>query len=127
VVLVVLPLGVLVVVVPTILLDVVLVVTTVLEDVLVVPTSVVVVGGGPTGVEIAGQIAELSRRVLPKDFRNINPKTARVLLFDGGLQPLGVLPCPLAHVETVGFAADGATLFAAGGERGSNEDGTQSN
>ncbi len=48
----------------------------------------VVVGGGPTGVEIAGQIAELSRRVLPKDFRNINPKTARVLLFDGGKEIL---------------------------------------
>ncbi len=44
----------------------------------------VVVGGGPTGVEIAGQIGELSRRVLPKDFRRIEPQTARVLLFDGG-------------------------------------------
>jgi NADH:ubiquinone reductase (H+-translocating) len=44
----------------------------------------VVVGGGPTGVEIAGQIAELSRRVLPRDFRRIEPGTARVLLFDGG-------------------------------------------
>jgi NADH:ubiquinone reductase (H+-translocating) len=48
----------------------------------------VVVGGGPTGVEIAGQIAELSRRVLPKDFRNIDPKAARVLLFDGGKEIL---------------------------------------
>ncbi len=44
----------------------------------------VVVGGGPTGVEIAGQIAELARRVLPSDFREIDPRTARVLLFDGG-------------------------------------------
>ena len=44
----------------------------------------VVVGGGPTGVEIAGQIAELSRRVLPRDFRRIKAGTARVLLFDGG-------------------------------------------
>jgi NADH:ubiquinone reductase (H+-translocating) len=44
----------------------------------------VVVGGGPTGVEIAGQIAELSRRVLPKDFHTIEPQSARVLLFDGG-------------------------------------------
>ena len=48
----------------------------------------VVVGGGPTGVEIAGQIAELSRRVLPKDFRRIDSHTARVLLFDGGKQIL---------------------------------------
>jgi len=44
----------------------------------------VVVGGGPTGVEIAGQIAELAHRVLPQDFRNIDPTSARVLLFDGG-------------------------------------------
>jgi NADH dehydrogenase len=44
----------------------------------------VVVGGGPTGVEIAGQIAELAHRVLPMDFKNIDPTSARVLLFDGG-------------------------------------------
>jgi NADH dehydrogenase len=44
----------------------------------------VVVGGGPTGVEIAGQIAELSRRVLPKDFHTIDSQSARILLYDGG-------------------------------------------
>jgi NADH:quinone reductase (non-electrogenic) len=43
-----------------------------------------VVGGGPTGVEIAGQIAELARRVLPRDFKAIDSRSARVLLFDGG-------------------------------------------
>src|SRR4051794_5661594 len=48
----------------------------------------VVVGGGPTGVEIAGQIAELSRRVLKDDFREIDPRSARVLLFDGGREVL---------------------------------------
>jgi NADH:ubiquinone reductase (H+-translocating) len=49
----------------------------------------VVVGGGPTGVEIAGQIAELSRRVLKNDFRKIDPTSARILLFDGGQAILG--------------------------------------
>jgi NADH:quinone reductase (non-electrogenic) len=48
----------------------------------------VVVGGGPTGVEIAGQIAELSRRVLPRDFHRIDSQSARVLLFDGGKEVL---------------------------------------
>ncbi len=48
----------------------------------------VVVGGGPTGVEIAGQIAELSRRVLPDEFHSIDASSARVLLFDGGKQIL---------------------------------------
>jgi NADH:ubiquinone reductase (H+-translocating) len=42
-----------------------------------------VVGGGPTGVEMAGQIIELSRRSLHRNFRRIDPRTARVLLFDG--------------------------------------------
>jgi NADH dehydrogenase len=44
----------------------------------------VVVGGGPTGVEIAGQIAELTRRTLPGEFRNIDPARSRVILFEAG-------------------------------------------
>jgi NADH:quinone reductase (non-electrogenic) len=48
----------------------------------------VVVGGGPTGVELAGQIAELSRRVLPRDFHRIDSRSARVLLYDGGKEIL---------------------------------------
>ncbi|HEY2802859.1 MAG TPA: NAD(P)/FAD-dependent oxidoreductase [Actinomycetota bacterium] len=43
-----------------------------------------VIGGGPTGVEIAGQIAELSHRSLKRNFRSFDPRDARVLLFDGG-------------------------------------------
>ena len=43
-----------------------------------------VVGGGPTGVEIAGQIAELSRRSLKHEFRRFDSGEARVLLFEGG-------------------------------------------
>ena len=42
----------------------------------------VVVGAGPTGVEMAGQITELARRALPGDFRRIDPRTARVVLLD---------------------------------------------
>jgi NADH:ubiquinone reductase (H+-translocating) len=48
----------------------------------------VVIGAGPTGVEMAGQIAELSRRSLKRNFRRIDPADARVLLFDGGEEPL---------------------------------------
>ena len=43
----------------------------------------VVIGGGPTGVEMAGAIAEISRYTLAKDFRNINPSEARVILIEG--------------------------------------------
>lgn len=44
----------------------------------------VVVGGGPTGVELAGAIGEMSRFTLAKDFRNIDAKLARVILLEGG-------------------------------------------
>jgi NADH:quinone reductase (non-electrogenic) len=49
----------------------------------------VVVGGGPTGVEIAGQIAELSRRALGRNFRRFDPAEVRVILFDGAKEILG--------------------------------------
>jgi len=48
----------------------------------------VVVGAGPTGVEMAGQIAELSRRTLAKDFRRINTRHARVIMVDAANQVL---------------------------------------
>jgi NADH:ubiquinone reductase (H+-translocating) len=48
----------------------------------------VAVGGGPTGVEIAGQIAELARHALKGNFRGINPAEAKLLLFDGGKEIL---------------------------------------
>ena len=48
----------------------------------------VVVGAGPTGVEMAGQIAELARRTLRKDFRHIDPTSARVILLDAAPQVL---------------------------------------
>ncbi|MGN6253005.1 MAG: NAD(P)/FAD-dependent oxidoreductase [Marmoricola sp.] len=48
----------------------------------------VVVGAGPTGVEMAGQIAELARNTLPHDFRTINTRRARVILLDAAGQVL---------------------------------------
>jgi NADH dehydrogenase len=48
----------------------------------------VVVGAGPTGVEMAGQIAELAHRTLKRDFRAINTRTARVVLIDAAAQVL---------------------------------------
>jgi len=46
------------------------------------------VGAGPTGVELAGQIRELATKTLSKEYRHIEPEDARVLLFDGGAAPL---------------------------------------
>lgn len=46
------------------------------------------VGGGPTGVELAGQIRELATKTLTAEYRRVRPEDARVLLFDGGSAPL---------------------------------------
>ena len=55
-----------------------------------------VVGGGPTGVEMAGAIAELARYVLAKDFRNIRPERAKVILIEAGPRLLTAFPESLA-------------------------------
>ena len=52
----------------------------------------VVVGGGPTGVELAGTIAELSRSTLARDFRHIDPASARIILFEAGPRLLSTFP-----------------------------------
>lgn len=49
----------------------------------------VVVGGGPTGVELAGAISEIAHTVIPRDFRFIDTTTARVVLVEGGERVLG--------------------------------------
>lgn len=51
-----------------------------------------VVGAGPTGVEMAGAIAELSRRAIARDFRAIDPRKTRILLVEGGPRVLAALP-----------------------------------
>jgi NADH:ubiquinone reductase (H+-translocating) len=52
----------------------------------------VVVGGGPTGVEMAGAIAEIARYTLARDFRHINPSSARVILIEGQSRVLAAFP-----------------------------------
>ena len=56
----------------------------------------VIVGGGPTGMELAGAIADISRTVLVKDFRRINPASARVILVEAGPRILPAFPEELA-------------------------------
>ncbi len=52
----------------------------------------VIVGGGPTGVELAGMIPEITRHTLKDDFRRIDPATARVILLEGSPRVLGQFP-----------------------------------
>ena len=67
-----------------------------------------VIGAGPTGVEMAGQIAELARRALPGDFRSIDPRTARIVLVDAADAVLGSFGDKLsakaeAHLKALGI------------------------
>jgi NADH dehydrogenase len=91
----------------------------------------VVVGAGPTGVEMAGQIAELARDVLPKEYRDVDTRRARVLLVEAGgrvlaafaprlsasaerqLRSLGVTPV----LDSMVTAIDAGGVDLASGER----------
>jgi NADH dehydrogenase len=64
------------------------------------PINFVVVGGGPTGVELAGTLAEISRYALAHDFRAINPARTHILLIEGGPR---VLP---AYAEDLSRSAE---------------------
>ena len=57
----------------------------------------VVIGGGPTGVEMAGAIAEISRYTLAKDFRHIDPSKAGVILIEGASRLLAAFPPDLSE------------------------------
>ena len=52
----------------------------------------IVIGGGPTGVEMAGALAEISRQSLARDFRHIDPGSARIVLLEGGPALLAAFP-----------------------------------
>src|SRR5579862_8367487 len=93
----------------------------------------VVVGAGPTGVEMAGQIAELARDTLRRDFRDIDTGTARVLLIEAADRVLTSFPAKLSHraersleklgvtpmlqKTVVGVTANSVELAAADGTR----------
>ena len=57
----------------------------------------VVVGGGPTGVELAGALAEISRQTIARDFRLIDPTRARIVLLEGGERVLASFPETLSR------------------------------
>lgn len=59
--------------------------------------SFVVIGGGPTGVEVAGALAEIRRFALARDFRHIDPREATVTLLEGGPRILAAYPPALSH------------------------------
>lgn len=57
----------------------------------------VIIGGGPTGVELAGTLAEIARHTLPREFRNCDPRRARIHLVEAGLRVLASMPETLSE------------------------------
>jgi NADH:ubiquinone reductase (H+-translocating) len=83
----------------------------------------VVVGAGPTGVELAGQIAELARTTLRRDYRRIDPAEARVVLLDAAPTILGPFPESLQrraarHLERIGVEIHLGAMVTDVDERG---------
>jgi NADH dehydrogenase len=92
----------------------------------------VVVGAGPTGVEMAGQIGELARDTLRADFRSIDPRTARILLVEAADRALTTFPPSLSakaarsleklgvsvltQRTVVGVDGEGVAIESGGGE-----------
>jgi NADH dehydrogenase len=56
------------------------------------PLNFVIIGGGPTGVELAGAISDIARLYMTRDFRHIDPSTANVLILEGSPNILGAYP-----------------------------------
>jgi len=56
-----------------------------------------IVGGGPTGVELAGAIREIALKTMPRDFRRVDTRTTRVMLLEGDPRLLAAFPAPLAE------------------------------
>jgi NADH dehydrogenase len=78
----------------------------------------VVVGAGPTGVELAGALSEIARHALEDDFRTINPEDARVVLVEAGPRVLPTFPEPLpekavAQLERLGVEVRRGTAVTA--------------
>jgi NADH:ubiquinone reductase (H+-translocating) len=71
----------------------------------------VVVGGGPTGVEMAGQIGELARDTLRRDFRTIDPRTARILLVEALDRVLTTFPRSLSAKAARSLERLGVTVL----------------
>src|SRR5215475_2679667 len=73
--------------------------------------SFVIVGGGPTGVELAGAIAELARVGMAKDFRNFDPAAAEIILLQAGPRLLPAFPESLSEVARRSLADIGVNVL----------------
>ncbi|WP_027998748.1 NAD(P)/FAD-dependent oxidoreductase [Sinorhizobium arboris] len=85
----------------------------------------VVVGGGPTGVELAGAIAELSRRTIVRDFRRIDSSSARVVLVEAGERILPAMPPCLSRKAQRQLESLGVELLLGNAVAGCDDSGVR--
>jgi NADH dehydrogenase len=85
----------------------------------------VVIGGGPTGVEMAGAIAELAKMALARDFRHIDPRQARILLIEAGPRILTAFPPKLSEKAERALSRLGVEVRTGTPVTACDEDGVQ--
>jgi NADH dehydrogenase len=83
----------------------------------------VIVGAGPTGVELSGAIAEIARQTLKNDFRSINPEEAQIILLDGAPRVLMTFPEHLSHEASRSLAKLGVRVRCGAMVKHVDEDG----
>ena len=71
----------------------------------------VIIGGGPTGVELAGAIAEIAKQVMVEDFRSIDPKDTRVILVEAGPRILATFPEELSRKAEAALRSKGVWVW----------------
>jgi NADH:ubiquinone reductase (H+-translocating) len=81
------------------------------EDQLQALLTFVIVGGGPTGVELAGALGEIANDTLKNDFRRIDPAKARILLIEAGERILSTYPVELSDKAVAGLQKLGVTVL----------------
>jgi NADH dehydrogenase len=84
-----------------------------------------IVGGGPTGVEMAGAIAEIARQTLRRDFRRIDPMTSRIVLLEAGSRLLPAFPEHLARYAQTTLERMGVEVLTSARVTGCDEYGVQ--
>jgi len=75
------------------------------------PLNFIVIGGGPTGVELAGAVSDIARLYMRHDFRHIDPSKARVLLIEGGPRVLASFPEDLSSMARKQLADMGVEVW----------------
>jgi NADH dehydrogenase len=71
----------------------------------------IIIGGGPTGVEMAGAMAEVARHTLRHEFRNIDPRSSRIVLIEGGPRLLPTFPESLSRYAQTALESMGVEIM----------------